>query len=82
MATSDSIINHNQFETAAVTNKDDGTITYGKHTIPRANVPQSYSRNTRKEDENHLIFRREDEKEEDTETTGASEDAEVPKSIY
>ena len=77
MASADPNVNHNQFDATIVSNKDDKAITYGENTIPRANIQQNSARNTRKEDENHLIYRREDEKDEDTETTGASDHAEV-----
>ena len=43
------------------------------------NIQQNFAPSTRKEDENHLIYRREEEKDEDTEPTGASDDAEVTK---
>jgi hypothetical protein len=79
MATADPVVNHNQFDATTVSNKNDTTITYGTNTIPRANIQQNVSRTTGKEDENHLIYRREEEKDEDTETTGASDDAEVTK---
>ena len=79
MATADPVVNHNQFDATIVSNKDDTAITYGQNTIPRANIQQNFARSTRKEDENHLIYRREEEKDEDTETTGASDDAEVTK---
>ena len=77
MATSDTINKHNQFEVVAETDKNGTARSYGKHTIPRPNVQQNYTKSTKKEDENHLVFRREDEKENDTETTGTGDDGEV-----
>ena len=76
MATSDRPVSKNQFDATQV--HSNGTAkSYGKHTIPRPSIQQGYSRGTRKEDENHLVYRREDEKENETESTGTGEGEEV-----
>ena len=81
MATSETMGKHNQFEIVTEADQHGTAKSYGKHTIPRPNVQQNYARPSKKEDENHLIFRREDEKENDTETTGTGDDGEVRKYI-
>ena len=81
MATSETMGKHNQFEIVTEADQHGTAKSYGKHTIPRPNVQQTYARSSKKEDENHLIFRREDEKENDTETTGTGDDGEVRKYI-
>ena len=81
MATSETMGKHNKFEIVTEADQHGTAKSYGKHTIPRPNVQQNYARPSKKEDENHLIFRREDEKENDTETTGTGDDGEVRKYI-
>ena len=76
MATSDRPVSKNQFDATQV-NSNGTAKSYGKHTIPRPSIQQGYSRGTRKEDENHLVYRREDEKENETESTGTGEGQEV-----
>ena len=80
MATSDHNVNQNNFNATLASNPGTGTArSYGKHTIPRPNIQQNTTHSTRKQDPNHLIFRREGEKEEDTDTTGTGDEKEVMK---
>ena len=82
MATSDHNVNHNNFDATLASNPGTSTArSYGKHTIPRPNIQQNTTHSTRKQDPNHLIFRREGEKEEDTDTTGTGDDKEVMKHL-
>ena len=75
MATSDLIAKEDELDAIRERKVDDSVIRPGKHKIPRL------ARSTRKDDENHLIYRRDGEKEEG-DTTESGDDFEVTNSAY
>ena len=76
MATSEVIVKPDQPSATGII-QDDSVSKHGKHKIPRPNIQQYLARSTRKEDENHLIYRRDDEKGEE-----GGDDLEVNHTAY
>ena len=77
MATSDLIVKQDQLDATITNNADDSVMRHGKHKIPRPYIQQNFARSTRKDDENHLIYRRDGEKDEEGDITESGDDFEV-----